>query len=513
MSLATSCPSCGTVFRVQQDQLKTSEGWVRCGQCQEVFNALEGLFDLDRRETTSGASTRHAPHDLARPRTPSDPNDPAWAETRPAMFSGTKTPRPTAPPPPSARAPAPPPAQVRISARSMGTWDPTVQDSGMSMAPTQPDSGSWRLLRDPQDPSRPLEEANDSLLMPSQPEPEPGEDHGYPATTLEFRSEAFSAFASARLQRQQGRPDVDLSMPEAPAPAPRPVTSMTLPPEPPPRPEPIIEAPRATDPVVTRHAWPEPESSAWAPVAVDPPAPEPFEQTLDLSREAAETAPAAFEPEAVPFPGAFQRGEEAGAPPTERQVSEPQGSALAVAEALTDDLAPLPASPVATPGFIRQADSHARWQRPWVRSALKVSAVLLGTSLGMQMMLHGRDAAGARWPVLAPVLETLCRCQLQPPRQLDALVVDSTTLTRPPGAASFVLGVMLHNRADHIVAAPHMELSLTDTRGQVVLRRVLSPEDFRQPDRLQAQADATWTLEFRSSDSRISGYTLAAFYP
>jgi hypothetical protein len=31
-----------------QDQLKVSEGWVRCGQCNEVFNALESLFDLER---------------------------------------------------------------------------------------------------------------------------------------------------------------------------------------------------------------------------------------------------------------------------------------------------------------------------------------------------------------------------------------------------------------------------------------------------------------------------------
>ena len=48
MSLATRCTACGTVFRVVQDQLKVSEGWVRCGRCDEVFNALEGLFDLER---------------------------------------------------------------------------------------------------------------------------------------------------------------------------------------------------------------------------------------------------------------------------------------------------------------------------------------------------------------------------------------------------------------------------------------------------------------------------------
>jgi predicted Zn finger-like uncharacterized protein len=48
MSLATRCTSCATAFRVVQDQLKVSEGWVRCGRCDAVFNALEGLFDLGR---------------------------------------------------------------------------------------------------------------------------------------------------------------------------------------------------------------------------------------------------------------------------------------------------------------------------------------------------------------------------------------------------------------------------------------------------------------------------------
>ena len=48
MSLATRCSECGTIFRVVADQLKVSEGWVRCGRCDAVFNAFGGLFDLDR---------------------------------------------------------------------------------------------------------------------------------------------------------------------------------------------------------------------------------------------------------------------------------------------------------------------------------------------------------------------------------------------------------------------------------------------------------------------------------
>ncbi len=65
MSLATRCTACSTVFRVVQDQLKVSEGWVRCGRCNEVFNALEGLFDLERDSPPDapGPTMRHATPD------------------------------------------------------------------------------------------------------------------------------------------------------------------------------------------------------------------------------------------------------------------------------------------------------------------------------------------------------------------------------------------------------------------------------------------------------------------
>jgi len=60
MSLATRCPVCQTVFRVVQDQLKVSEGWVRCGRCAKVFNAFEGLFDLQRRRSGCWRTWPHA---------------------------------------------------------------------------------------------------------------------------------------------------------------------------------------------------------------------------------------------------------------------------------------------------------------------------------------------------------------------------------------------------------------------------------------------------------------------
>lgn len=68
MSLATRCTSCSTVFRVVQDQLRVSSGWVRCGRCGEVFNAIESLVDLDV-ERPDGPASVHGSRvmeDLAR---------------------------------------------------------------------------------------------------------------------------------------------------------------------------------------------------------------------------------------------------------------------------------------------------------------------------------------------------------------------------------------------------------------------------------------------------------------
>jgi predicted Zn finger-like uncharacterized protein len=55
--LATRCPACGTVFRVVPDQLRVSEGWVRCGRCSEVFDASRSLTDIDTGEPRQADGT------------------------------------------------------------------------------------------------------------------------------------------------------------------------------------------------------------------------------------------------------------------------------------------------------------------------------------------------------------------------------------------------------------------------------------------------------------------------
>ncbi|MEY4138872.1 MAG: hypothetical protein RLZZ371_1054 [Pseudomonadota bacterium] len=45
MNLIASCPACHTSYKLVHDQLRISDGWVRCGQCSEVFDASQHLIE------------------------------------------------------------------------------------------------------------------------------------------------------------------------------------------------------------------------------------------------------------------------------------------------------------------------------------------------------------------------------------------------------------------------------------------------------------------------------------
>ncbi|AIO66161.1 zinc-ribbon and DUF3426 domain-containing protein [Burkholderia oklahomensis] len=58
MLLATRCPHCETVFRLQQEQLALHDGLVRCGHCQLVFDAARTLVPAE----PDAAAAQAAPH-------------------------------------------------------------------------------------------------------------------------------------------------------------------------------------------------------------------------------------------------------------------------------------------------------------------------------------------------------------------------------------------------------------------------------------------------------------------
>ena len=174
-------------------------------------------------------------------------------------------------------------------------------------------------------------------------------------------------------------------------------------------------------------------------------------------------------------------------------------------------------APPATPEFIRHAQRRARWDRPVARVALAVVALLLLSTLTLQIGHHFRDTIAMRWPSVKPALETWCTtrsCAIQPPKRIEDIAVESSALTRATAPDAFNLGVTLRNRGVMTLALPSIDLSLTDASGQVVARRMLAPSEWRvAPPTIQAGAEVPLQLLLTAANARVSGYTVEIFYP
>jgi predicted Zn finger-like uncharacterized protein len=175
-----------------------------------------------------------------------------------------------------------------------------------------------------------------------------------------------------------------------------------------------------------------------------------------------------------------------------------------------------PASPV--PSFVRTAERAARWQRPVVRRLSIGAAVVLPILLAAQVALQHRNMVAARWPGSAEVLRAICSamdCSVQAPRLLNALSVESSGLTRVDGTPLYKLQVTLRNQAAWAVAMPALDLTLTDSRGDIVTRRVLRAAELggAAPEQLEARAEWSVLATLDVSGPRVTGYTIDLFYP
>jgi hypothetical protein len=170
--------------------------------------------------------------------------------------------------------------------------------------------------------------------------------------------------------------------------------------------------------------------------------------------------------------------------------------------------------------FVRNARRKSFWARPRVRAALLLGALALGILLTLQIALHDRDRLAAARPALHPWLAGLCQmlnCRVGPPRQIDAIAIESSSFSKLRGDA-YRLNVTLKNQASTTVAMPALELTLTDGQDQAVVRRVLTPAELG-PGASVIAATSEWSgslalaLAANDSSARVAGYRLLAFYP
>jgi hypothetical protein len=167
--------------------------------------------------------------------------------------------------------------------------------------------------------------------------------------------------------------------------------------------------------------------------------------------------------------------------------------------------------------FVQQADRAERWRRPSVRVALALSALALTALLATQLLVAQRDAVVALWPGMRPLVQALCSpldCRVEPLRRIDSLGVESSGLTRIDDGPVYRLVLVLHNRGDTPLLMPAIDLTLTDTGGALVTRRVLSAAELGTPrTTIGAGQELPLQALLMSADHALAGYTIEIFYP
>ena len=169
--------------------------------------------------------------------------------------------------------------------------------------------------------------------------------------------------------------------------------------------------------------------------------------------------------------------------------------------------------------FVRKARRRDWWTRPGVRLVLALLVLVLGAALALQVAWQDRDRLALAQPMLRPALQQMCdalHCTISAPRQIDAILIDSSAFNRLRND-TYRLSFTLRNTAPTQVAAPAMELTITDSQDQTVVRRVLSPAELGAADGvIPAAGEWSRTVGVRvdtGSAARVAGYRLLAFYP
>ena len=172
-----------------------------------------------------------------------------------------------------------------------------------------------------------------------------------------------------------------------------------------------------------------------------------------------------------------------------------------------------------TPSFMRQgaAAQAQAGTRTGQRGLWLFLTLLAAAGLAAQTALAYRDLLAAYQPRLRFLLDQVCEplgCKVQPLRRMTALSVEGSNLRQRGAEGTYELLVNLRNRAETPVLLPAFELTLTDTQGQPLVRRVLRAHELgARGETIAAGAELSLQAALDVSDRRIAGYTVEIFYP
>jgi len=489
MLLATRCPFCETVFSLQPAQLAQRRGLVRCGHCQEVFDASSSLFDV-----TEGGDFSKA--------------KPVAAAAAIEALSGVRQKSPD------------------FNAESWDPWAPPADNT----TATSPRSASGTVLDD--------RLHDNAVSMPLAPLPLGGNDRS-PAV-------APGARAATEPELPAGGFAAPLPTDHEPTLADSPLEPFAYPVD-----EPADEpsAAAVSSAASSTNTFAASSAAAAAAPAAQAPADEAPRVWHKAGRAASSTLDEPVLGERAKLHGIPDNEPRfgTGSAGSTRYTAAGAGAAAGFSAATAGSDAggsggpagprppggPGPAAAPGEPFSVRPVNDGAdpfpimREQRPaearrvgWIAAGVGL-AVLLMIALLVQLAWWQREAVQVAMPrsqILYAKACTYFGCQLTPPHDIDGLLVEPSDLRQVDGPHKLELKMPLHNRLNIALAYPAIELTLLDDQNNVAVRRVLWPQDYVPPGTviaagLPAHATQTMIVHLDTGNAVASNFRVQIFYP
>lgn len=204
----------------------------------------------------------------------------------------------------------------------------------------------------------------------------------------------------------------------------------------------------------------------------------------------------------------------------------PTSEASAAARSDAADAPPVEPPPAAAPEEFDEASLpeflEERPQRHQYRLLWGFLSLLALFALAAQVVYQYRTEIAALFPETRAQLEIACemlQCELRLPRRAELLSIESSDLQADARRANvLVLNAVVRNRAPFPQEYPSLELTLTDERDELVVRRVLGPADYLAERRgaargIPAGGEESLRLYLEAAKVRATGYRLYLFFP
>lgn len=501
MALATTCPACSTSFKVNPEQLKLRRGLVRCGMCDHVFSGVEYLryvsdtqtdADLNRpddgadrrrshRRDTTIISTDGTTDELQTafflPDTQLVPNTPAGASNDQANFA--------------------PPSQAPLDKR-LRKGGPRGRRGGRGRR-SKITSGEPSKIFDkqtelpqPADHAIPNELTQQAHVSDQQDAVEQRPNNGQSSAKNPHSASEIDLPSRDRPVAPPEKTSSSIAQTEVPARA-KPKRTST----------PVITAPLtqgARAELSTKTA----RTDSWSAAPIWPRINEQFDEA-DIE-----------EPDSVPEPLPSEpRQSNAEATRTIRSAPDGESRVIATGQAMTaDDDA---------------VDFFGQTSKPSFDFDLPPRHILLAATgllvlLLLQLSIGNRDVLASRYPAFHSALEVISwplGLDVQLPMHTDSLKIASFDLVaaseREP-EATYVMNLLMRNKARHTLRWPAVELTLLDTAGGILVRKVFLAQDYLADSSLiergiLASSEQPVRVGLRSHTAAPVGYSVSLFYP